>query len=115
MIKKIPRSIYITIKEFLPKWTAFMELHPTEGKDIGLQHEYGLDIYEGDTCLVGEAHFFEKSYYNCSYCAGVACGHLTIGSYSYEQVLKTLTKFYRFKEGLYNHFMESHREKLMKK
>jgi len=111
----IPRSMCITEEEFLPEWTAFMERYLTEGKRIELQRKHGLDIYEAGKCLVGEAHFFEKVYYNCSYCAGVACGMITISGYSYNGALKTLTRFYRFKEGLYNHFMESHREKLSRK
>lgn len=112
MIEKIPLSMCITVEEFLPKWTVFMERYLTEGKRLELQQSIGLDINESDRCLVAEAHFFEKVYYNCSYCAGVACGVMTIGGHSYTQALKTLKRFYRFKKGLYDHFIESHREKL---
>lgn len=105
----------MTVEEFLPEWTSFMERYLNDAKCVDLQRQHGLDIYEADRCLVGEAHFFDKVYHNCIYCAGVACGVITISGYSYNGALKTLTRFYRFKQGLYDHFMEKHREKLVRK
>lgn len=110
----IPRSKCIPVEEFLPEWTAFMERYLKEDKTVELQHKHDLDINEPDRCLVGEAHLFKEI--RCEYCVGLATGAITTGGgISYYQALKTLTKFYRFKQGLYDHFIESHREKLVKK
>lgn len=113
MNKLIQKSKYITLQDFLPKWTEFAEKHHTLMMLHQTQNQFGLEIGQANSCLVGEAHGFHDWYHvTCSYCSDLSIGGVTIDGIDYISATKNLKNFYKFKEGLYNHFMEFHREEL---
>lgn len=109
----------MTIQEFLPKWTEFMETHLAGDCNLlSTQEEYGLDIHSGSYCIVGEGHGFGavalKDLSSCPDCARISYGG-KIGKINYLRATDNLKNFLIFKEGLYYHFMQMHPEKLIRK
>lgn len=118
MSELIQESKYITVQEFLPKWTDFMESHTSRAKYTIVQQHNGLDISRGRSCLVGEAHGFGENAIggsNCRTCHNLAVGHKKINDVSYLDAIESLRNFYTFKQGLYDHFVQTHPEKLERK
>ena len=113
------KSNYITVQEFLPKWTEFMETHlGGDSNLVSVQEEFGLDIASGSFCIVGEGHGFGdlalKDLASCSDCARLSYGG-RIDKVTYLQATYNLKNFLIFKQGLYYHFMQMHPEKLIRK
>jgi len=121
MSELIQESKYITVQEFMPKWTIAKE----EVGDTPLHFPRDSDIeyISSKSCLVGEAHGFSDSYTwipqmgGCDTCSSFSHTQWGHGATKSAQagVNGTLRDFYTFKETLYNHFMEAHPEKLLRK
>ncbi len=119
MSELIQESKYITVQEFMPKWTALKE-------KIGDNHilscdeaEAGVRYIDATMCLIGEAHQFDKDrhYGGCKICNDFSYAEDMYSSLSRATVAKngTVREFYQFKEDVYNHFMQAHPEKLLRK
>ncbi len=106
----------------MPKWTALKE--KCGDKDIceSEQSKHGIQYSDGSHCIIGEAHGFsgDTSYGGCEKCNAYSYGTTfnfksvklegkTAGQAKYGSV----RDFYKFKENVYNHFLESHPEKLL--
>ena len=96
-----------------------MEKYNEQGSNIVLQNKYGLDIFRGKFCLVGESYGFGSDavidFCKCEKCNNLAHGHTKIDNITYFEAIHNLKNFYTFKQGLYNHLMEAHPEKLLRK
>lgn len=113
MSKLIQKSKYISLQDFLPKWTEFAEKHHTLMMMHQTQNQFGLEIGVAEYCLVGEAHGYNGNYtIFCEYCSNLAIGESKINEIDYLSATKNLKNFYKFKEGLYNHFMKCHKKEL---
>jgi len=115
MSELIQESKYITVQEFLPQWSDLVErfINPTYSQQL----EKGLDIWNPKYCLVSEAWDFNRKFgtEKCIKCSNYATGLEKINGIWYHQAIENLRDFYTFKQGLYEHFMESHQEILLKK
>jgi len=119
MSQLIQESKYITVQEFLPKWTDFMESHERRAHYTIVQQEHGLDIMSCRRCLLGESYGFGEdvasNLVNCGQCHKFAVGYAKINGLNYLDATFNLKNFYTFKQGLYDHFMTSHPERLERK
>lgn len=114
------QSKYITVEEFLPKWTDWME-KIVENKLSWMQvdqieHKVGaeLSIVKPQCCLVGEANGFSDSYSRtCGVCNALSFKQ-AINSHS-SAVFGDLKPYYEFKQELYKHMMAHHSELLLRK
>jgi len=118
MSQLIQKIKFITVQDFLPKWTKFAEEHHSIMMYHQTQDQFGLEISSFDSCLVGEGHGFTSDYSDdfhddcCKFCYKFASGDLLINGIGFTNAISNLKNFYLFKEGLYNHFMRFHKEKL---
>jgi len=121
MSELIQESKYITVQEFMPIWTELKEKVGDGRMPSGIEEEKGMDFFDCKKCLVGEAYggnddFARKSKGN--YCA--TCFNCAMGSGEQRMRLNamsrhdTVREFYKFKQYLYDHFMETHPEKLLR-
>ena len=126
MSQLIQEDKYITVDEFMPKWTQAQEIK--EEKDVNAQIDFekenGICITDGTCCMIGEIHGGDEDYDNCD-----DCYKFSFGRYPHEKFVgfggnmsdaiyahnALLREFYQFKEKVYNHFMEAHPEKLLRK
>lgn len=98
---------YISLQDFLPKWTELKE--SVGDKPIG-RGKNALDIGNGKLCMVGEAYEFTKDYWmldNSKYCK--VCTDFSLGNSIY-CIQGSVRDFYLQKEKLYNHMIEAHPE-----
>ena len=127
MSELIQESKYITVQEFMPKWTALKEKIGDGRMSMFQEMEVGLDYIDCSQCLVGEAHGGNGDYSDklnkdyCSECFWTAMGgkELKVGKDSdvpstYARS-KTVREFYQFKQYVYDHMMQAHPEKLLRK
>ena len=118
-------SKYIKIDEFMPKWTQAQEIKEEKDRNAqtDFEQENGISITDGKCCMIGEAHGGGDDYYEkCDECHKFSLGryrHEMFGDYKEISAISahngTLREFYQFKEKVYNHFMETHPEKLLRK
>lgn len=119
MSELIQESKYITVDEFIPKWTDIVE----RGEKIPDSRASGseLSITTTNTCLVGEAYglkpwtnnYTDKRGNNyCSKCKGISMGG--INGVTFVDATENLKNLYIFKQGLYDHFMEAHPKNLLR-
>lgn len=117
MSELIQESKYITVQEFMPQWTDLKEKFGDNPIERSASAGKGLDISKGDRCMIGEAHGFEGAphYGGCKKCHFTSYGiSMLKESTAINASYGTLKDFYKFKETLYNHFMEKHPEKLLR-
>jgi len=126
MSELIEESKYITVDEFMPKWTDVVESGkqiPNKGFSMGEVDTNEISLTKTHSCLVGEAHGLEpwKNNYTdnsgngfCRYCKEVALGERGINGIAFTDAVNGLKELYTFKQGLYDHFMISHPEKLLR-
>jgi len=104
------QSKYITVQEFLPRWTDLVE--KKENPSIIDQENAGLCIWKGQSCLVGEAWNFDRYSDDiggrCKECSQFFTMKEHRVGILYCDAIRNLKDFYKFKQGLYDHFMESH-------
>jgi len=111
MSELIQESKYITVQEFMPKWTALKEKIGDKAMFITDERKAGLDYFDCSQCLIGEAHGGNGNYSDklskdyCSDCFWTAMGGReisiggkdpnipTTGSRS-----RTVREFYQFKQ-----------------
>jgi len=119
MSQLIQESKYITVQEFLPKWTDFMESHERRAHYVIIQQEHGLDIMSCRSCLLGESYGFgadvARNLSNCDQCHKLAVGREQVKGINFSMAIDNLKNFYIFKQGLYDHFMVNHPERLERK
>ncbi len=122
MSELIQESKYITVDEFIPKWTDVVEGGKKISNDYSVDNPH-ISLTTTNTCLVGEAYGLKpwKNNYTDkegeNYCD--RCKHISMGSgingMSFVDATKNLKNLYIFKQGLYDHFMEAHPKNLLRR
>ncbi len=117
-ISEQDRDRLISLQEFMPKWTALKEKTGDHNTNRVEEKEHGLNYTDGSNCLIGEAHGqgVDSFYNGCPDCYFYSYGHL--GDHkgtALDAKHGTVRDFYVFKEKVYNHFLESHPEMLLRK
>lgn len=121
MSELIQESKYITVDEFIPKWTALIESGGKIPDNKSLDNS-DISLTTTNTCLVGEAYglkpwtnnYTDKRGDNfCERCKGISMGG--INGVTFVDATENLKNLYKFKQGLYDHFMEAHPENLLRK
>jgi len=121
MSELIQESKYITVDEFIPKWTDLIE---SGGKipDNSSFVNSDISLITTNTCLVGEAYglkpwknnYTDKEGNNfCERCKGISMGG--INGVTFYDATKNLKNLYVFKQGLYDHFRDAHPENLLRR
>jgi len=125
MSELIQESKYITVDEFMPKWTDIVEggkVIPNTSYIMDDSNE--ISLTKTNSCLVGEAHGLKpwKNNYTdnlgdnfCGKCKRISLGEDVVNGVNFYDAVRSLKYLYTFKQGVYDHFMEAHPEKLLRK
>ncbi len=100
----------------MPKWTALKESTGDHNTSRLEEKEHGLSFVDGSHCLIGEAHGegSDFQYGGCTDCNFFSYGRFgNSEGAALEAKHGNVRDFYVFKEKVYNHFLESHPEKLL--
>jgi hypothetical protein len=117
MSETIQKSKYITVQEFMPKWTELKERVGDKSPTRMEEDMVGVRYTDGSRCLIGEAYGFEDDQYGgCEVCNDFSYSKPNM-MYSKASEAKngTLREFYEFKEEAYEHYMEHHPDKLLRR
>ncbi|HEC66173.1 MAG TPA: hypothetical protein ENI23_12855 [bacterium] len=115
-ISEEQRSNLIPIEEFMPKWTTLKEKSGDDHQITKQEEvEMGISYVDGSRCLIGEAHGFgnDINYNGCGDCNNFSYGYIDDNAGKARR--GNVRDFYAFKERVYNHFLELHPEKLLRK
>ena len=112
------KSEFISLNEFIPKWTFVNLVGKTMGEKWELEREMHVEMINPNICIVGEAHG-GKSYNDCP-----SCHFMSFGCESHQTPLKDKViapairangdpvEFMRLKKELYSHMIDNHPEKM---
>ena len=118
------QSEFISLTEFLPKWTYVNLVGKTSKEKWALERELHVNMTNPSMCIVGEAHNGD-SYDKCP-----SCHFMSFGCKSPRIHMTTLLKdkviapailanghpeeFMRLKKELYSHMIDNHPEKMQR-
>jgi len=112
-------SEFISLREFIPKWTYVNLVGKTSTEKWALESEMGLTIINSHHCIVGEAHGGD-SYDDCSTCHFMSYG----SAHPWTRWDKNKVPspaihangdpvlFMKLKKELYSHMIDNHPEKM---
>lgn len=109
------QSEFISLSEFIPNWTYTNLVGKTPSEYYMLEDELGLNITEGEHCIVGEAHGGKDGRYGgCK-----TCNYMSYGNNGLNDIRSPAIhanrhpkEFIKFKKELYSHMIDEHPEKM---
>ncbi len=107
-------SEFISLNEFLPKWTYVNLVGKTSTEKWALEDELGICVINSNQCIVGEAHHGED-YDDCSSCHFMSYGLAKSGHASPAIAANgDPVEFMKLKKELYSHMIDNHPEKMQR-
>ncbi len=112
------QSEFISLNEFLPKWTQVNLVGKNSTEKWALEKELHVTMTNPNMCIVGEAHG-GKSYDKCPSCHFMSFGRINPRTVLKDRVMAPAIKangdpveFMRLKKELYSHMIDYHPEKM---
>jgi len=108
------QSEFISLSEFIPNWTYTNLVGKSFRECCELEDELGINISDGECCIVGEAHGGEDNNYDeCKTCNLMSYGKSRDNIPSPAiHANRHPEAFMKFKKELYTHMIDEHPEKM---
>ena len=110
------KSEFISLSEFIPKWTYVNLVGKTSKEKWVLEDELGVDVINSHRCIIGEAHD-GADYEDCSSCHFMSFGAITAKGGHVSPAIAANgnpVEFIKLKKELYSHMIDNHPEKMQR-
>jgi len=112
------QSEFISLGEFIPKWTQLVEDEKGNMSPIVTSDLYGISITRSNMCVVGEAHGNSSEYCRiigdnyCKICDGISHNHPDSPTSNVFGAINSKAQFLQVKKYLYAHMIDEHPDKM---